>query len=65
VGAAQIGQLWTSQCKHRGLTCSTVTEDYGWVAAATGGHRLVYRADGKEVKILKARYHYAGQAVTG
>jgi len=21
-------------------------------------HRLVYRADGKEVKILKARYHY-------
>jgi toxin YoeB len=22
-------------------------------------HRLVYRADDKEVKILKARYHYS------
>lgn len=29
-----------------------------WSRRIDDEHRLVYRADGKEVKILKARYHY-------
>jgi toxin YoeB len=30
-----------------------------WSRRIDDEHRLVYRADNKEVKILKARYHYA------
>lgn len=29
-----------------------------WSRRSTDEHRLVYRADENEVKILKARYHY-------
>jgi toxin YoeB len=29
-----------------------------WSRRITDEHRLVYRADDKEIKILKARYHY-------
>ncbi|MFG2715895.1 Txe/YoeB family addiction module toxin [Streptomyces goshikiensis] len=29
-----------------------------WSRRIDDEHRLVYRADGKEVKVLKARYHY-------
>jgi toxin YoeB len=29
-----------------------------WSRRSTDEHRLVYRADDKEIKILKARYHY-------
>lgn len=29
-----------------------------WSRRIDDEHRLVYRADDKEVKILKARYHY-------
>ncbi|MET7480548.1 Txe/YoeB family addiction module toxin [Streptomyces sp. NPDC005648] len=31
-----------------------------WSRRIDDEHRLVYRADDKEVKILKARYHYTG-----
>jgi Txe/YoeB family toxin of toxin-antitoxin system len=30
-----------------------------WSRRIDDEHRLVYRADDKEVKILKARYHYS------
>ncbi|MFD5882073.1 Txe/YoeB family addiction module toxin [Streptomyces yangpuensis] len=30
-----------------------------WSRRMDDEHRLVYRADDKEVKILKARYHYS------
>ena len=30
-----------------------------WSRRTDDEHRLVYRADDKEVKILKARYHYS------
>ncbi|MFJ8926385.1 MULTISPECIES: Txe/YoeB family addiction module toxin [unclassified Streptomyces] len=30
-----------------------------WSRRIDDEHRLVYRADNKEVKILKARYHYS------
>ena len=29
-----------------------------WSRRIDDEHRLVYRADGEEVKVLKARYHY-------
>jgi toxin YoeB len=32
-----------------------------WSRRIDDEHRLVYRADEKEVKILKARYHYSGR----
>ena len=33
-----------------------------WSRRIDGEHRLVYRADDNEVKILKARYHYVRHA---